>query len=212
MTGSSLQFVVLNSTTIENLSRRNKVWQLAIHIPRPVDSATTVGLPTIIYPLTNATLSSVPASPRKVFAIIRTKPGENPWDLGPLENTRSVMGRHWYDWVLPLKHSPCSKHEQGDSQFALGPVVDRMRIEAGITSPQEVTLAIPVERRRKKRSRQDSRIHPTRLRSVSESGTQIEMSGHHHGKHGKHVEHGKHGVRDGSGIAFGATNGEAVQN
>ena len=45
------------------------------------------------------------------------------------------MGEHWYDWFLPIRYSPCSRHDSGESQFELGPVVDRMRQEAGIALP-----------------------------------------------------------------------------
>lgn len=153
MTGSSLNFLWLNSSTIENLSRRTKVWQLAVHIPRPLDSAAATRLPTIAYPLVSPNSPPEQAPHGKVFAILRSKPGENPWDRGALENIRSVMGKHWYDWILPIKHSPCCNHEREDSQFALGPVVDRMRTEAGLIHPQEPVSADAKRRRRRKRSR-----------------------------------------------------------
>ncbi|KEF61306.1 uncharacterized protein A1O9_02871 [Exophiala aquamarina CBS 119918] len=36
MCGSSLQFALINSTTIENFTRKTKVWYLAVHMPRAV--------------------------------------------------------------------------------------------------------------------------------------------------------------------------------
>lgn len=156
MTGSSLKFLVLNSSTIENLSRRTKVWQLAVHVPQPLDSAAATRLPTIAYPLVAPNSPPDPAPLGKVFAILRSKPGENPWDRGALQNIRSVMGKHWYDWVLPIKPSPCRNHERDDSQFALGPVVDRMRAEAGLIYPQQPVSADPKRRRKSKRSRHSS--------------------------------------------------------
>ena len=48
------------------------------------------------------------------------------------------MGEHWYDWLLPIRYSPCTNHNWGDSQFATGPVVDRMREEAGIAILEEM--------------------------------------------------------------------------
>ncbi|KAK6367974.1 uncharacterized protein PV06_09299 [Exophiala oligosperma] len=36
MCGSSLQFAFLNSSTIENFTRKTKVWYLAVHVPRHV--------------------------------------------------------------------------------------------------------------------------------------------------------------------------------
>lgn len=153
MAGSSFQFLVLNSSTIENLSRRTKVWQLAVHVPRPLDPAAAARLPTITYPLGKPNSPPEQARQGRVFAILRSKPGENPWDRGALENIRSVMGKHWYDWILPIKHSPCRNHEREDSQFALGPIVDRMRAEAGLIDPQELVSADAKRRRRRKRSR-----------------------------------------------------------
>ena len=73
----------------------------------------------------------------KTFAILHTKPGENPFDLGPYQNFKTVMGDHWYDWLLPIRHSPCYNHDRKDSQFPMGPVVQRMRAEAGIAGPEE---------------------------------------------------------------------------
>lgn len=193
MTGSSLQFLVLNSSTIENLSRRTKVWQLAVHVPRPLDSAAATRLPIIAYPLVSPNSPPEQAPQGKVFAILRSKPGENPWDRGALENIRSVMGKHWYDWILPLKHSPCRNHEREDSQFALGPVVDRMRAEAGLIHPQESVSADAKRRRRRKRSR-NPRTH-SRRRS--------EISGQHKGESGV-------GKTPESGIASsGVTSSEA---
>ena len=176
MSGSSLNFLVLNSSTIENLSRRNKVWQLAVHISRPLDSAAATRLPTIAYPLVSSNSPPEQAPHGKVFAILRSKPGENPWDRGALENIRSVMGTHWYDWILPIKHSPCHNHEREDSQFALGPVVDRMRAEAGLIYPQEPVSADAKRRRRRKRSinsRTQSRQQTARL-SQHQGGSGVE--------------------------------------
>lgn len=151
MSGSSLQFILLNSTTIENLSRRHKVWFLAIHIPRlsaPV-TATTVRFSTISYPLAVASSSVPMQGPTKYFAILHSKPGDNPFDLGFFKNFKSVMGEHWYDWFLPLRHSPCCNHDQKESQFSLGDVVKRMREDAGLSSPRGSIQEIRRSKRRK---------------------------------------------------------------
>ncbi|EER41343.1 conserved hypothetical protein [Histoplasma capsulatum H143] len=72
---------------------------------------------------------------RRDFAILHTKPGENPWDLGsPLENFKEVMGYSFLDWFSPLKNSPCTDHNSQESAFRLGPVVRRLRREAGLES------------------------------------------------------------------------------
>ena len=36
MCGSSLQFAIINSTTIENFNRKTKVWYMAVHMPRAI--------------------------------------------------------------------------------------------------------------------------------------------------------------------------------
>ena len=65
----------------------------------------------------------------KTFAILNTlEPGDNPWALeSGLANWKSVMGTGVFDWFLPIHQSPCSYHEDPESHFALGPVVDRLR-------------------------------------------------------------------------------------
>ncbi|KZF22954.1 DHHC zinc finger membrane protein [Xylona heveae TC161] len=85
--------------------------------------------------------------PPRTFAILRTKPGENPWDLGYYNNFKTVMGNHWYDWFIPVRHSPCTDHESGESAFAVGPIVDRLRAEAGIL-PSTSPLGGPVNGRK----------------------------------------------------------------
>jgi palmitoyltransferase len=42
------------------------------------------------------------------------------------------MGYSIIDWLLPLKHSPCADHSSSESAFALGPVVTRLKQEAGL--------------------------------------------------------------------------------
>ena len=135
MSGSSLQFAFLNTTTIENLTRRSKVWQLACYIARPPSYQNGIGFPSVTYPLGG----EASTGPKRTFSILHSKPGDNPWDLGPFANFKSVMGLHWYDWFFPLRHSPCRDHSGGESQFELGQVVERMRAEAGIAPPREPT-------------------------------------------------------------------------
>ncbi len=137
MSGTSLQFALLNTTTIENLSRRNKVWQMAVYMARPPSSGNRIGFPSVTYPLTVDPSIPQPSSSKRTFAILHSKPGENPWDIGPFANFKSVMGFHWYDWLIPLRYSPCRDHSRGDSEFEVGPVVDRMRIDAGLMSPRD---------------------------------------------------------------------------
>ena len=171
MTGSSLQFALLNSTTIENLSRKNVVWTLAVHMPKPPEVSS--GFRTISY--SNAQnlsdhltdLEQRPSDGIRTFAILHTKPGENPFDLGQYGNFKAVMGDRWYDWFLPLRYSPCCNHDHEDSHFAMGPVVQRMRKEAGIAPPDHADDEKSARRHRRRRKR--SRHHRGRERG---SGTE----------------------------------------
>lgn len=157
MTGSSLQFALINTTTIENLSRKTKVWTLAVHMPKPPEIST--GFRTISFSAMGAAANSdMPAKGQvsgaiKTFAILHTKPGENPFDLGPYQNFKTVMGDHWYDWLLPIRCSPCCNHDRRDGQFAMGPVVQRMRADAGIASPEESSSEKPHRKRKRRRRR-----------------------------------------------------------
>lgn len=157
MTGSSVQFAILNTSTIENLSRKSIVWTLAIYMPEPPESS--VGFRTITYSVattsaaSGATIGQQPAAPVRTFAILHTKPGENPFDLGPLQNFKAVMGDHWYDWILPIKLSPCCNRDRGNSEFSMGSVVQRMRREAGIVAPKEINDEKPHIRTRHRRRR-----------------------------------------------------------
>ncbi len=164
MTMSSMQFVFLNTTTIENLSRRTKVWTLAVLIPSNAQLPTPLPFNTITYPLGsvdgNREKTAPPASPTssstktRFFAILHSKPGENPWDLGYIKNFRSVMGESWYDWFLPVRFSPCCNHDRDNAQFETGPVVQRMKEDAGLVPPP-ITYkeTLPGKRRRRKRRR-----------------------------------------------------------
>ena len=117
------------------------VWTLAVHMPKPPETPT--GFRTVSFSTATLTSNSEEITEDqtpgaiKTYALLHTKIGENPFDLGPYQNFKSVMGDHWYDFLLPIKYSPCCNHDRKDGQFASGPVVQRMRLEAGIVSPDE---------------------------------------------------------------------------
>ncbi|RJE18260.1 palmitoyltransferase pfa5 [Aspergillus sclerotialis] len=147
MTISAVQLSSQNLTTIENLSRRSAVWTLAIRIPEHLlsklnpdsESSWAPTFATISYPLTPTPPSQEtqnkpsPSNQRHVFAILQTQPGENPFDLGSwTKNLQQVMGFSVAEWLLPFKQSPCANHSSLESAFALGPVVDRLKRDAGL--------------------------------------------------------------------------------
>lgn len=147
MTLSSVQLAMLNITTIENLNRHSVVWILAIRVPDHLlerlwvtDSPWAPTFRMVSYPLEPPVPAQPPSDPstteRHVFAILHTRPGENPFDLGSsFKNIQQVMGYSLADWLLPLKHSPCADHSSPESAFALGPVVTRLKQEAGLVPP-----------------------------------------------------------------------------
>lgn len=191
MTGSSLQFALVNTTTIENLSRRTIVWTLAVHMPRPPETSTgfrTVSFSTAALATDSDARAGEQASGAiKTFAILHTKPGENPFDLGPYQNLKTVMGDHWYDWLLPISHSPCCNHDRRDGQFAMGPVVQRMRAEAGIASLEEISDE-KTQRKRKRRRRQS---HEARAADAT-----AEPDSHQDEKTDRHTGHDRDAVDD----------------
>lgn len=146
MTLSSVQLAMLNITTIENLNRHSVVWTFAIRVPEHLlrrlwtpDSPWAPTFRMVSYPLEPSAPNQSPSdssAERHVFAILHTLPGENPFDLGSkLKNVQQVMGYSVTDWLLPLKHSPCADHSSSESAFALGPVVTRIKQEAGLIPP-----------------------------------------------------------------------------
>lgn len=177
MAASSIQLGLINCTTVENLTRKTHVWHLAAHVPAsyqpPLDDPSggvhdSPPLRTVTFPLpqwiSTATTSpagtATPTSPNgsaskpttpapRTFVVLTSKPGVNPWDLGPLENMKQVLGFRWWDWLLPLKYSPCYNDKSQDSVYTFGPAVERMRKEAGLSSvPQRSHTPRSRERRK----------------------------------------------------------------
>ncbi|RMD43439.1 hypothetical protein DV735_g1683, partial [Chaetothyriales sp. CBS 134920] len=146
---SSLQFAFLNTTTIENLSRRSHVWYLAVYVPEPVvqhyHASGRSDVRLIVYPRPPAeqqlilqqsnnskSMSGSSSSPEqkhesldasqrpttapqqrppltRTFAILETKPGANPFDIGCWNNFKDVMGHTVLDWSSPPP-LPGSRH------------------------------------------------------------------------------------------------------
>lgn len=170
MTTSSLQLASRNLTTIENLTHSAAVWTFAVRVPSHILNKFGAQLAppfrTISYPLQPVSTGletpqeAPPNEERHVFAILQTQPGENPYDLGSsFKNLQQVMGFTIFDWLLPFKHSPCADHSSMESAFVFGPVMTRLKKDAGLepnpegekseTAPKHVKR----ERKRIKRNR-----------------------------------------------------------
>lgn len=181
MAGTSIGLALKNLTTIDNIGHQRRVMHIAVLVdspqhrqPRPMSTGhlkPSYGLEndedpwqgTITYPLnvmhdasSETTLSPPTSSPPRTFAILRTHPGMNPWNLGAVRNLKSVMGDHWYDWFLPLRHSPCCNHDRGDSMYELGPDVERLKADAGLSSSNSRGQSSRRRHRKHRHHRQDS--------------------------------------------------------
>ncbi|KAI0843854.1 palmitoyltransferase PFA5 [Daldinia vernicosa] len=147
MTVTSMRYIFLNMTNVDMLGYQSKVYQLAVRVPRGTES--TDKFTVVTYPLprpgepmngwSNGTArpgtnesggSAVQIRPSarddlatRTFAILKTEPGENPWDIGIWRNWQSVMGTNVLDWILPLRKSPCVNHEGHDSFYPMGHVL-----------------------------------------------------------------------------------------
>jgi palmitoyltransferase len=140
MTTVSLQYIFLNLTNVEIIRQKSMVHQLAIRVPQHTEPAPYLHI--VTYPLQepgNAVTSSNsssrhdnPLSARdqlatRKFAVVRTQMGENPWDLGPYNNWKSVMGTNMLDWLLPIRKSPCVYEENNESFYKMGPLHGELR-------------------------------------------------------------------------------------
>jgi palmitoyltransferase len=64
----------------------------------------------------------------RTFGVLTINPGDNPWDLGSrFLNLETVMGTNFLDYFLPIRRSPCCNHEDPESHYYLGPVVDLVK-------------------------------------------------------------------------------------
>lgn len=141
---TSIRYILINTTNVDML-KRSHVAVLAVRIP--LSTPSSIQYPVIVYPLRGpphrpgsegqppsnqyGTVSARDQQAERKFAILRTKPRENPWDLGIIENWKSVMGDNIIEWLLPIRHSPCCNHEGTESDYKLGPLISKLRKRYG---------------------------------------------------------------------------------
>ncbi|KAF2862072.1 zf-DHHC-domain-containing protein [Piedraia hortae CBS 480.64] len=94
---------------------------------------------TVSYPLTPPTdRPPLPAANPRVFAIIETPPGLNPWDLGSARrNFSSVFGANVHRWLFPFRHSPCCDHSSRVSFYPMGPQFEELLEQVGLVRREE---------------------------------------------------------------------------
>lgn len=76
-------------------------------------------------------------SPVNTFAIVRTNPGENVFDLGPWRNFKAIMGNNLFEWMFPVKHSPCCDHDSMVSDYEYGPLIDELKKRHKLPGPDD---------------------------------------------------------------------------
>jgi palmitoyltransferase len=95
----------------------------------------------------------------RTFAVLGMETGENPWDLGSrLLNLETVMGTSIFDYLFPVRRSPCCNHEDPESYYDLGPAVDIVKSKYNFMNAEDICEN--GGRRRSKRNDQSSRLMP----------------------------------------------------
>lgn len=145
----------MNITNIDAL-KKSWTYQLAIRVPNDTRPGTGYGIRT--YPLpkypqgvnasSDATVDSETPRDRlaiRTFAIVTTEPDENPWDLGWRRNWAAVMGHSLVDWLLPIHGSPCAIHDDMESDYEIGPLLQTLRERHGLRDPSQPSDGIEMQ-------------------------------------------------------------------
>lgn len=154
MAVNTVRFALTNLSSIEVLGHKTQVKRFAIFVPRPASGSGDVrpaSYTQVVYPVpvlpkaggsnrSTNNVSHTAISPQderdakavRVFAVVSTETGENPYDLGVKENWKDVMGERVIDWFLPIRRSPCCRHEHDESEYKLGDALKRARERNGI--------------------------------------------------------------------------------
>lgn len=104
---------------------------------------------TITYPL-----QSDDKAERRTFAVLKTIPGTNPWNLGLVHNFQSVFGTTLHEWLLPYARSPCTDHSSHISRYAFGWEFEQLLTDAQLITPPDFVKDMvngKKENRRKKK-------------------------------------------------------------
>ncbi|KAK3331129.1 DHHC palmitoyltransferase-domain-containing protein [Apodospora peruviana] len=173
MTGTAVRYICINLTNVDYLKSKVVVHYLALRVPRGTPPGHNYGV--VTYPLQELSASAPspqlsgqtitdehPASARdqlakRTFAIIKTEMGENPWDLGPYRNWKSIMGSNIIDWLLPFNPSPCSDGGNSESLYELGPLYPKLRARYNLPdiSDEATVISSGDEMKEKKKPRQE---------------------------------------------------------
>lgn len=147
--------MAINCTTIEvmqkgcsyNIAMRGKT------PTAPVNGSSQTGI-----------LCEIERTPFRPFVVVQTRSGENPWDAGFSKNVTDIMGHTIWEWLLPVKRSPCTVHTDMRGEFRWGRVVKTMMDEYGVGSAYTRSRRSSRSRRRKS-SRTDSYPQASRYKA-----------------------------------------------
>ncbi|KAF1988897.1 zf-DHHC-domain-containing protein [Aulographum hederae CBS 113979] len=200
MAGNTVMQALQNTTTVEKVHRGYRTDYIAVlidptmqQLPPAAPESTWRDGPTpyvgsIVYPLRPSNGHSetwnfnpalrdqqghelYPNSRR--FAVLCLAPSQNPWDISPLRNMKSLMGEEILDWFFPIKYSPYMVHDYQDGYYPFGAVLERLKADAGLT-PARANIDQPHRRRRRRRRRRHSSRSRTadgqEMESRAESG------------------------------------------
>ncbi|KAK3943969.1 putative palmitoyltransferase [Diplogelasinospora grovesii] len=182
MTLTGMRYVLINLTNIDDLQAKFMVYQLAIRVPRDTPPGEKYGI--ITYPLPkpesrkyesgndsgthlsgstsegNELVSARDALATRTFAIVKTEMGENPWHLGLYGNWKSVMGSNVFDWLLPIRQSPCVTYENNESFYEMGPLCRELRTRYGL--PEISDENVRSEKQASEKMPRDREAHASR--------------------------------------------------
>jgi palmitoyltransferase len=141
-------------------------------------------IPTLTTHSPSASTNSNPSPPRspptqkRMFAILETSPGTNPFSIGTMANFKEVMGPNAFDWLIPLRTSPCaSRRNSPHSMYKFGRVVYKLKKNAGLLEPEDREVYGHRQGGRRSRSRTSSRAGPRQRGERKESRRSSERGG-----------------------------------
>ncbi|KAF1816559.1 zf-DHHC-domain-containing protein [Eremomyces bilateralis CBS 781.70] len=173
--GSTIHLALLNLTTVDNLGRGNHIYFLAVRIDEDAQNfgaspsnanggqGGSAHYTQVTYPFQRLSIRGQDANNREnvesgahAFAILRTPSGDNPFYISRLRNMQELMGYTILDWLLPFKYSPLCDHSSPESDFVMGPLVEQLKHDAGLSDRRSRSRHRKKRRRRRRDPNEDS--------------------------------------------------------
>ncbi|KAK7190490.1 palmitoyltransferase pfa5 [Paraphaeosphaeria sporulosa] len=97
-------------------------------------------------------LREVTRSDGREYVVFQTQPYVNPWDIGSMENLRTIMGNSIVQWILPFQTSPCIKRDDVRGQYGWSREVIDMASDWERDHPDRRVVLLSHTRRSRRRS------------------------------------------------------------